>query len=69
MDMNEIFENGCFSPGWVEKDEAPRVVPHKGLDTLLAELEEIKNKIEDVQAKQWYLARLVQYHEEGFSET
>lgn len=69
MDLDEFLANGCFSPGWVEKEEAPKVPPRKELDTLLGELEEIKNKIEDVQAKQWYLARLVQYHKEGFSRT
>lgn len=69
MDMNEIFANGCFSPDWTEKDEMPKVPPHKELDILLGELEEIKNRIEDVQAKQWYLARLMQYHNEGFSRS
>ena len=80
MDMKDIFENGCFSPGWIEKDEPQvnyvpvegqmrQVLPRKDLSVLLAELEDIKNNIEEVKAKQWYLARLVQYHNEGFART
>ena len=80
MDMKDIFENGCFSPGWVEKEEpeityvSPEIQesgipPRKDLSVLLAELEAIKNNIEEVKAKQWYLAKLVQYHNEGFART
>ncbi len=75
MDMNDIFESGCFSPGWLEKDreenvqEEPPVPCRKELSVLLGELEQIKNNIENLQAKQWYLARLIKYHEEGFSRT
>ncbi len=79
MDMKDIFESGCFSPGWIEQDLQPEIeqmpeqaapVPRrKELSVLLGELEEIKNNIENLQAKQWYLSRLVQYHERGFSRT
>jgi len=69
MDMKDIFENGCFSPGWVEKEEEPPIPPRKDLSILMGELEEIKNNIENLQAKQWYLARLIQYYEAGFSKT
>ncbi len=73
MDMNDIFESGCFSPGWLEKNpevqEEPPVPQRKDLSVLLGELEQIKNNIENLQAKQWYLARLIKYHEEGFSQT
>lgn len=71
MDMKDIFETGCFSPGWIEKEteEAPPVPARKELSVLLGELEEIKNNIENLQAKQWYLAKLIQYHNEGFART
>lgn len=91
MDMQEIFKNGCFSPGWIEKDaieatteekdevdtqsmqaaveSAAPILKHKDLSVLLGELEEIKNNIENIKAKQWHLAKLIKYHEEGFTQT
>lgn len=69
MDMKDIYENGCFSPAWLEKDEEQSAPKRKELGVLLGELEEIKNNIEKLQAKQWYLARLIMYHNEGFAKT
>ena len=52
FDMNEIFENNCFSMGWTEAGEPHAqqqqayVSQRKDLQTLLAELEDIKNTIE-----------------------
>lgn len=67
MDMKEVFEQGCFSPGWNEVEEKETYIPQrKDLTILLAELEEIKNTIEDVKAKQWHLAKLMKFHKEGF---
>jgi hypothetical protein len=71
MDMKEIFENGCFTPAWTEDEDiqAETSVPYrKDLDKLLSELAEIKENIENLQAKSWYLDRLRQYHEYGFSK-
>ena len=69
MDMQKIFENGCFSPAWLEVEEKEVYVPpKKDLTVLLAELEEIKNTIDDIKAKQWHLQKLVQFHREGFSK-
>ena len=56
MDMKEIFESGCFSPGWNED-----------LTVLLAELEDIKNTIDDIKARQWHLAKLMKFHKEGLA--
>ncbi len=68
MDMKEIFENGCFSPGWTEVEEKEIYVPQrKDLATLLAELEEIKNSLDDIKAKQWHLAKLMKFHNEGLA--
>lgn len=72
IDMNEIFENNCFSMNWTEntntevKQEA-YIPQRKNLITLLAELEDIKNTIEEVQAREWHLERLAKYYKEGFA--
>ncbi|MBO5434626.1 hypothetical protein J6A31_02235 [bacterium] len=69
MDMQEIFENGCFSPNWIELEEKEVYVPQKkDLTVLLAELEDIKNTIDDIKAKQWHLEKLVQFHKKGFAK-
>lgn len=65
MDMNELFENNCFPMSWTEEREA-YTPQRKELSVLLAELEEIKNHIEDVKAKQWYLAKIARFHREDF---
>lgn len=72
IDMNEIFENNCFSMGWTEAEtsavhQQAFAGQRKDLKTLLAELEDIKNTIEQAEAKEWHLAKLAQYHKEGFS--
>ena len=73
MDMKDIFENGCFSPDWIEKSVETEVEPpvpqRKELSVLLSELEDIKNNIENLEAEQWYLAKLIKYHNEGFART
>ena len=73
MDMKDIFENRCFSPDWIEKSVETEVEPpvpqRKELSVLLSELEDIKNNIENLEAKQWYLAKLIKYHNEGFART
>lgn len=70
MDMKEIFDSGCFSPSWNEVEEKEIYIPQrKDLTVLLAELEDIKNTIEDIKAKQWHLAKLMKFHQEGFSRT
>lgn len=66
MDMKELFENGCFSPSWNEVEEKEVFIPQrKDLPTLLAELEDIKNSINDIKARQWHLAKLMKFHQEG----
>lgn len=71
-DMKDLFENNCFPMCWSsdtkEKEETQKPLPQrKDLTTLLAELEDIKNNIEEVKAKQWHLAKLMKFHQEGFS--
>ena len=66
MDMKEIFLNFFFSPGWNEVEKKEVYVPQrKDLTTLLAELEDIKNSIDDIKARQWHLAKLMKFHREG----
>ena len=72
MDMKELLANGCFTPEWTEAEEQEKPayeIRHKELDVLLNELAEIKENIEQLQAKSWYLDRLRQYHEHGFADT
>lgn len=69
MDSKELFENNCFPLCWLEDEEqfeAPQIVPRKDLTTLLAELEDIKNRIDDISAREWHLAKLMKFHKEGF---
>lgn len=73
MDMKELFENNCFPMSWSSEAEdvqeyEPLPQQRKDLNTLLAELEDIKNHIEDIKAKQWYLAKLMKFHREGIPE-
>ena len=67
MNEKELFENGCFLPCWAE-DDLQETMPiqqvyaarNKDLDTLYAELADIKQHIQDVQERQWILAKLIQ---------
>ena len=49
MDMKELFENGCFTPAWTEREEVPEpvkdeIVPQrKDVTVLLDELADIKD--------------------------
>lgn len=77
MNEKELFENLCFLPSWSLDDEAAQHIQEeqeakqdyspqrKDLSTLLAELEEIKNNIESIKAKEWHLAKLIKFHKEG----
>ena len=65
MNDKELFENNCLPLFWLEDEEEfeqPKVEPKKDLQTLLAELEDIKNRIEDLSAKEWHLAKLMKFH-------
>ena len=76
MNEKQLFESGCFLPSWAEDDTQTEDSPisvvytrqNKDLNTLLRELDEIKNRIQDIQAKQWQLAKLIHFNEHGFVE-
>ncbi len=74
MNEKELFDKGCFLPCWAEDTEdtpTPGLKVYtrqnKDLQTLLDELADIKNRIQDIQAKQWHLAKLIHYHENNFA--
>lgn len=67
VDDKDLFENFCLSPGWQTTEvEKPFIRQSKNLATLLSELEEIKENLQEVQEKQWHLANLMRFHQEGF---
>ena len=74
MNDNELFEQGCFSPEWVtderKETQATQVFTrqHKDMPTLLKELDEIKEKIQEIQARQWILARKIYFHDHNLAE-
>ena len=71
MNDKEIFLAGGFSIGWNEEPQtiSQNQIPqrkHKDLDTLKKELEEIKEYIQDIQARQWQIAKLFEYSKHNF---
>ena len=74
MDEKELFEAGCFLPSWTEDVKEEETSPisqvysvnNKDVKTLLAELAEIKNHIEDVRQREWDLANQIRFHENNF---
>lgn len=70
MNDKELFENCCLPLFWLEDEERfeKPAVERKNLDTLLAELEEIKNKIDDISAREWHLGKLLSLHNAGLSD-
>ena len=70
MNNKELFENNCFPISWCEDEEhfVPQMQQRKDLTTLLAELEDIKNRIDELDAREWHLAKLMKFHKEGFAK-
>ena len=74
MNAKENFKNGCFSPNWIDidLDEVSRAAiskeehlenkRRKDLNTLLKELDEIKQSIEKAEEKQRRLAKLMGFY-------
>ena len=67
MNDKELFENNCLPLCWLEDEERFEAPVKKDLQTLLAELEDIQNRIDDLSAKEWLLAKQMKFHQEGFS--
>ena len=70
MNNKELFENNCFPISWCEDEEhfASQIPERKDLTTQLAELEDIKNRIDELDPKEWHLAKLMKFHKEGFAK-
>ncbi len=68
MNNKELFENNCFPLCWLEDEEKfEPPAQRKDLTTLLAELEDIKNRINDISAREWHLAKLMKFHKANFA--
>ena len=67
-----LFEKGCFLPQWLDDEVEKQQISQayspvaKDLNTLLSELNEIEKHIQDVREREWNLAKLVQYRNNGF---
>jgi hypothetical protein len=80
MSTKKEYENRCFAPNWLEIDleEAARQQKvrevrlenkrRKDLNTLLKELDEIKQNIERVAEKQHRLANLMGFYSGDFAQ-
>ena len=66
IEDKEFFENGGFSPDWAtdaQPVEPPQTkVQFKDEETLLKELHEIKERIHEIRAREWQLAKLLEFH-------
>ncbi len=69
MNDKELFENNCLPLFWLEDEEhfEQPATQRKDLQTLLAELEDIKNQIDEISAREWHLAKLMKFHNEGLA--
>ena len=73
MTTEHDYHNNCFSPNWIEvsleeierqavKEERLESKQRKDLDTLLKELDEIRQTIENAAEKQHRLANLMRFY-------
>lgn len=78
MTTKKDFQNRCFSPNWIEidldeverqtvKEECLESKRRKDLNTLLKELDEIKQSIERAAEKQHRLANLMSFYTGEFA--
>ena len=68
MNEKDLFKKGCFLPEWAtDVEDQPISVAYnherKDLQTLLSELDNIKDRIQEIQAKQWHLANLIHFNQ------
>lgn len=67
MNDKELFENDCFPMSWCADEEVKQPPVRKDLQTLLAELEDIENRIDEISAREWHLEKLIKFRKEGFA--
>ncbi len=76
MNDSELYFNGSFSPGWLETSTIPETTPlenntqprFKSLETLKAEMEEIKEHLQDVRERQWNLEKRANFLKAGLEK-
>ena len=62
--LDDLFVENCFLPCVGEVEQKP---VRKDLDTLLAGLRAIETNIEEIRAREWYLADKLMKLNEGMS--
>lgn len=70
-DIEKFIKSKFFTPLWCENEVEPEILnrayksENKSLTTLLAELTEIQNVIEDAKLREWNLGNLLKFHNAG----
>lgn len=76
MNEKQLFEAGCFLPSWAEDVQETEQMPisqvyvsrNKDLQTLLSELDEIKDRIQEIKAREWHLTKLLNFYKNDFAK-
>ena len=76
MNEKQLFEAGCFLPSWAEDVQETEQMPisqayvsrNKDLQTLLWELYEIKDRIQEIKAREWHLTKLLNFYKNDFAK-
>lgn len=76
MNEKQLFEAGCFLPSWAEDVQETEQMPisqayvsqNKDLQTLLSELDEIKDQIQEIKAREWHLTKLLNFYKNDFAK-
>ena len=76
MNEKQLFEAGCFLPSWAEDVQETEQMPisqayvsrNKDLQTLLSELDEIKDRIQEIKARECHLTKLLNFYKNDFAK-
>lgn len=79
MSNKKEYQNNCFSPNWIEVNPGESEVAasmevrlesrrRKDLDTLLKELDEIRQNIDKIAEKQQKLVNLMRFYTEDYAQ-
>ena len=63
----DVLSDKLVGIGFEVEEKETYIPQRKDLTILLAELEDIKNTIDDIKARQWHLAEQMKFHNEGIS--
>ncbi|MCI1273725.1 MAG: hypothetical protein LKG27_04745 [Clostridiaceae bacterium] len=73
-DIEKFLNSKSFTPMWCEEDIEQVALnraytdQRKSLMTLMSELEDIKNTIEDAKLREWNLGNLLKFHDAGIAK-